>query len=217
MIPCSNASTENVRGRPGRVSLGLVPACVVLAARDRRSKAIGTQCCFNTAGSIVLPEGVSPLGLPWVARGGPKPRSAHQAHSLPLVRAVCEIASLLPARTRRPPEDGDGRRHDDRHRKPEQARGSQAFRNQRRQHRRQHAGKKDAANDSSYDCEHAFHRPLDRRVQHPEVRRPIPMRSVPAGGVAPPSYVPDMFGRDPTAEHWKPAIWQRTSEFSDMS
>src|SRR5262245_31882450 len=46
-----------------------------------------------SSGPSSLIEGLSPLELRyWLARGGPTPRSARQAHSLPLVRAVCEIA-----------------------------------------------------------------------------------------------------------------------------
>jgi hypothetical protein len=41
-----------------------------------------------------LIRGASPLGLPdWLAPGGPTPRSARQAHSLSIVRAVYEMAS----------------------------------------------------------------------------------------------------------------------------
>jgi hypothetical protein len=41
-------------------------------------------------------RGASPLGLPgWLARGGPMPRSARQAHSLSLVRAyLCSSGKI---------------------------------------------------------------------------------------------------------------------------
>ena len=42
---------------------------------------------------LALSGGLRPAEPPcWLARGAPTPRSARQAHSLPLVRAICEIA-----------------------------------------------------------------------------------------------------------------------------
>src|SRR5262245_39571628 len=48
-------------------------------------------------------RGASPLGLPyWLARGGPLPRSARQAHSHSLARLVHEMTSSLSALAARP-------------------------------------------------------------------------------------------------------------------
>ena len=54
-------------------------------------------------GPLVLTEGLRPSDSPTGSlAGAPTPRSARQAHSLPLVRAICEIASSLSRGTSSP-------------------------------------------------------------------------------------------------------------------
>ena len=69
-----------------------------LAADDARdaSRQAGTETAERVVARLVLSGGLRPPEPPyWLARGAPTPRSAHQAHSLPLVRAVYGIGSTL--------------------------------------------------------------------------------------------------------------------------
>src|SRR6185295_11701177 len=66
----------------------------------------GPHAPLRSPGSLAaarcLIEGLSPLELPyWLARGDPTPRSARQAHSLPLVRPLRATRARLRAPDRR--------------------------------------------------------------------------------------------------------------------
>ena len=98
-IRCSSLTSNLIRGAS---PLGLpytrsrAPlrrrAPIAWLARGARSHLGMTDRVYETACSLI--RGASPPGPPcWLARGGPSPRSALQAHSLPLVRTICEIAS----------------------------------------------------------------------------------------------------------------------------
>jgi outer membrane protein assembly factor BamB/HEAT repeat protein len=59
------------------------------AANDPALRSEAEWALSRIVGSQLINRGASPIGLPdWLARGGPTPRSAPQAHSLSLARAV---------------------------------------------------------------------------------------------------------------------------------